>query len=829
MINRIPERIAIESIYNDYHEKPGILLVYARTGVGKSRLMDHIFADKSDCCYIRVPINQQEAEETKGLYISSLAKALNSYAHETTQFLTVEEFVENIYTIDTDSEKVINDLLDIAADLIKLKVVKEKLDQNKKFKKDLISKVLQNDNDVAVSFLLNYIVYISKQKKLIISIENIQLANKRLISFLNELLRRTQNLFLIGEFTIYNTEDELTDIFRQLPMQSTEVYELMKLKKDELIGGIRQIGAGEYLEEICRIIEDSYDESYGNLIKFELLLKKSRYSQNLISNQGLYGIKYDDVVHSMYKGLTNKQKMTIWYVVAHLGRVQLQVFEKFLQSLPADHTGISESLELVNNLNLLKVSHGYINLVHDSIAELLKQEEDYQKFNLIANSDWLHFYRDFIKNNSFQDFAEIETTREDLFILQLTFILNIGGDGNLDWMNVILSEINSSIGGSVNYSLISKVTSIFYEGLENNSNKKLIYKTYEWIIIILSKLGFSNEIVRIRERYNPESPSDLLFLLQASARIATCDVLVNIELEAIQDTDEPFLYIGAQLLLIRYYRTFNQVNQSRLIWEKLLKQYQETIYKDVIIDQVNLCSFNFWKRQKLLAVSKKGHQNAGLNYHYCSTLLNSNANSFYLYCFKLIGKKHFLKAAHANLEKAKNILSASHYPMHVYLNQKSIIQFIAGNVPLDTLLKNFQTAYLNCGISGNKPLIGSNIVAVALKQNNFTGIQEYVEELMQIARKFSELNSEFSTYPLINCYNYFYKTKDKNGQREALYLLKKGKIFGDFTQYLAAVPYATGFLLRLVKYYPSNIFNWDIDFEAIEMKFSSEENWTPLS
>lgn len=818
MINRIEDKTTIEKVYAESLGKAVILILFSKSGIGKSYLVDNIFTDRQESSYIRCRINQQEAEETKGLYISCLAKALNKYAHKTSDFLSLEEFIENLYSLDIDREKVVNDLLDVAADLAKLKIVKEKLDQNKNFKEDLVKKILQNDNDISLSLLIEYIIFITANKRLVVSIENIQNANKNFISFITELLNRSKNLFLVGEYTITDTEEEIAELFKQLPIAHTEVFELKKMPKEELLGGVRQIAQQETVNEICAVIENSYDDSFGNLIKFELLLKKNRHQWNLIGNKGLYSIKYDDTIHSVYSSLSNDEKMTLWYIVTHLGKVHTFVLKKFAGQGIWDRVGDIETIKIKG---LLNERDGFICIQHDSIVELLKQEEDFRKFSLIANNEWLTFYRRITISNEFEMFSIIDVTKQDIFILQLTFILNIGGTGNIDWMNTILKEINDSITSTFSNSLINKITNLFYQVVETSANTNLVLKTYEWIIIILSKLGFSGEIVNVLKKYSPQTSSELVTLLQFSARIASCDTSVKNELEVIDQTKSPFLAIGSQILRIRYYRTFNQIKKARSIWESLLKSEsaKKTPYHEIILDQVNLCSFNFSKRQKLLDISQAGHLNSGMKYQFCSALLNINANSYYLYLMRLLSKQRYLDITSQNLERVKGMLSETHYPMHAYLNQKAIHQLASRNINNITILNNFKTAYLSCGIPGNKPLIGSNIIAVALKENDISGVQGYVEDLMENSRKFSELNSEFAKYPLINCYNYYVKAGDRAGQKETLRLLKKGKAFNSTMDYWTIIPALNELILRSIKYYPSNIFNWDIDFESIQQKY----------
>ena len=819
MINRITEKEVINNIYKEASNKSksALLIIYAKTGVGKTILIDTIFKSLIGSHYIRLKINQQQAQETKGFYLSSLAKALNIYAHQTSEFSSFEEFISTTHSLGKNGEKAIDDLLDIAFILVNKKDIREKINEPKKAKEGIIKKILESDNEIALSFLLEYITYISENRRIILCIENIQNANPRLISFLNELLKKTKNLFLVGEYTISNSEFEVTSLFQQFPYEYTSVYELIKLDKAELLGGLSQIIEPKYINQVHKIIETSYDESSGNLANLQLLLKKNTITLNLTHDGSLSKIKYDNALHDLYSSLTNSQKICLWYIVSHLGRVHSDVLNLHFNTNTELHSFYS--LTLLKEVKLIKIENGYVSILHDSIIELVKLEDDSRKYLLICNQGWLNFYRDVSIRTDFLKTGGFEISKDDLLALQLTLILNIGGNANIDWMNTLLGEISKAVSGSLSYSLLSKVVSIFYQVVATNENQNLIYSTFEWIAIILSKLGQWEQLAKIIGIYKPDQISDLLFLLQANSRVAICDTTIKKELEEIKSKENSFLYIGSQLLLLRYYRTFSKIKKARLIWKDLKAIKSDNPYKYIIDDQINLCSLNFKKRQKFLQISAKGHYINGDLYQYCSTLLNINANSYYLYFSKLLRKKKFIQIASENLTIVKNLLPETNYPLHVYINQKTLLQFVEGNVPCDVMLKNFQTAYSNCGVSGNKVLIGSNIVAVGLKYNRLVEVAGYVDELMYMSKRYLELGSEFAKYPLINCYNYYYQTRNRSGARDVLHLLRKNASFNDVSDYLLTVPYLNVFVLRFVKYYPCNIYNWDVDFETVNSKF----------
>jgi len=248
MINRIPEKQAIKNIYGEFYKTSAMLILYAKTGVGKTLLTDTVFTNLPDTCYIRAKITQQQAEETNGFYLSCLAKSLNEYAHRTSFFSTIEDFAENIYRLDKNTDKIIDDLLDIGFAYFDRKDLRDKLKETKTIKENIIIKVLESDTEIAVSFMLEYIAYISKIQKIVVSIENIQNANEKFISFLNELIKKTNNLFFVGEYTIVASETEVTNLFRQFPFDRTSVYEIKKLDKLELLGGLSQIVSADRLD-----------------------------------------------------------------------------------------------------------------------------------------------------------------------------------------------------------------------------------------------------------------------------------------------------------------------------------------------------------------------------------------------------------------------------------------------------------------------------------------------------------------------------------------------------------------------------------------------------
>ena len=819
MIDRINERNTLKNIYKDNIGKSTILIIYARTGIGKSFLIDSVFSKINNASYIRVKINQREAEETKGAFISNLAQAINESAHKLGQFITIEEFIKSIFRIDINKEKVISDLLDILADLTKTKVIKSKLDYYLKYKNDLIKSILKNDNDISVSFLIEYITYIAEKNNIIICIENIHHANYKFISIIIELLSRSKRLFLIGEYTFVNSEDEVINFFKLFDSKKFEVMELQKLEKGEILGALKHTADSSNREEVIDIIENSYDYSQGNLRNLEWLLKKNYRRWKFIKSNDLESIHYDDALHLIYDNLNNNQKMVLYYIVAHLGKVHQRIFTDSIKTFNINEEEIINGVKFLSDVELIENNNETISLKHDSMFELLKEENDYFKFISIANTEWLNFYKRLTISNGFYKYIEFGLEKYDALILQLTFIINIGGSTNVDWMNYILSQIDSSLNSSTSTSLLSKITSIFYQVIENNSNKQLIYKTYEWIVIILYKLGYSKEICRIMAFYNPPKPSDLLFLLQSSARISNCDFNVNKELELITNEGNHFLYTGAQLLLVRYYRTFNQLEKSAIIWTNLLKLNRNTPYTNNILEYANLSTFNVKKRLEHLRIAELGYVKSQNNYHLCSVLLNIIANTSYLYFFKRISKKKFIDISSKNIEKVKELIPSTYFPIHVYLNQKSVVQLIIGNSSDEILMNNFRTAYLNCGVEGNKPLIASNVIGIALKQNILLGIENQVQELMENSRKYSRINVEFARYPLINCYKYFYRIGDKEGQNEVIHLFKQGKILGGNGDLIVKNLFFLKTIFSRMKYYPTNIINWDIDFQFIQNSY----------
>ncbi|MBI9056091.1 MAG: hypothetical protein JEY96_19880 [Bacteroidales bacterium] len=818
MINRLDERKYLRDIFENNKGTSTILIIYARTGVGKSCLADTVFSAIKNISYIRVKVNKKEAEENDGIFVTSLARALDNYASNSLEFINIEEYVETTHEV--KNEKIINDIIEIVADLTKTKIIKSKVDYYLNHKNEIIKNILKKDTDFSITFLLEYIKYISQSRQLVLSIENIHIASSTFIAFLKELLSNTQNLFIIGEFTTSYSEDEVIEFFHQFDCKNFIPMELKKLEKGEIIGALNHISDVDIIDEVYRIIEDSYDSSQGNLRNLNWLIKKNSEKWNF-KKDDLVDVKYDGVLHFIYSGLSSLHKMVLWQIVSHSGRVHMSILKDVVFSSGRNWDQILETISFLKELDLIYIENKFVGLIHDSLFELLIEETDHLKFISIANSEWLEYYRKISLGNKFQHVIKLGVSEEDILLMQLTFIINIGGNSNIDWMNYILSEIDKSLNGSVSsVSIVPKIIKIFNRIVDNNENKKLISKTYEWIIIILYKLGYSKEICNLMTRHNPSSPSDLLFLIQSSARISSCDTSVIDELLMKKTDNNEFLKVGLLLLQARYYRTFNQANKSKEIWHHLLKEYVNSPYKNVILEYSNICSFNIKKRLKFLKLAEKGFEKEKNYYHLCSVHLNTISNSFYLYFWKLMRKKRFLKIANYRLKKIKEILPYSYFPFHIYINQKNIVNLVSDEISNDIIESNFRSAYLNCELAGNKSLIGSNILAHSLKVNRINNVENYVSELMDTSRTFNKINCEFARYHLLNCFRYYKKTGNKKKMDETLKLFSSGNVFKNGLKYFIEHPFYLMTLFSRIKYYPTNIVNWDIDFQEIHEKYN---------
>ena len=820
MINRIEDIKTLERIYLNNKETSSILLLYAPTGVGKSCLTDYVFTNKIGASYIRIRVNQQEANETKGLFISYLARMLNKYATTTGEFQSLSSYIENVYNADTNKDKLARDFLDVAADLLHVKVIKDKIEKQSKRKEKILSEILQSDAELTVSILLDYITYISNQQNIVISIENIQLASEQLVSFLSEVIKKAHNLFLVGEYTTEGDGDEPEFLFRQFPYAKVQAYELQKLSKKDLIGGIKKLVDGHILTELCSIIEDSYEESTGNLAKLNWHIKKNERRLNSGIDIDLKSIKYDDAFHSLYEDFSSTDKIILACNVAHQGKCNVDIFKRLMHK--AHHDVLyGKSIDKLISLDILFIDERNLCIKHDSIIELFKQEDDYIKYTLIANNSWLNFYRDFTLGNDYSFLESQGYEEQEILVLQLNFIINIGGTNNIDWMNYILSRINTSLSKGLRYAIASKLSQIFYQIIENSTNKALINKTYEWVVIILSRLGHSQEVVRIMQNYSPENTSDILLLLQSSARIASGDASVILELQKKINGESSFSNIGRRLLLVRYFRTFGKIRQARKQWEELMMTRSHTPYSDIILEQGNLCSYNFVKRYKTSNDALTGYLKNENIYHVCSALLNISAHAFHLYFFRIINKDHYLSICSNNLREVKRYLPNTQYPIHAFSNQKAIFQMVSKNVSEDVVLDNFKTAYFNCGIPGDKPLIGSNIVGMAMKLNKLDDLQQYTTELISLSRHFIGLKTEFARYPLINCYNYFHKINDDAHKKECIDIYRSEDFYNKYVDMIIMNPLILKSFFRIVRNYPSNIVNWDIDFPYIQQCYDN--------
>ena len=95
----------------------------------------------------------------------------------------------------------------------------------------------------------------------------------------------------------------------------------------------------------------------------------------------------------------------------------------------------------------------------------------------------------------------------------------------------------------------------------------------------------------------------------------------------------------------------------------------------------------------------------------------------------------------------------------------------------------------------------------------------YAKELINVSRRYSSLNVEFARYPLLNCFQYFNKIKDKAHKKEILQTFTRRQIFNNSIDHIMRRQFLVKFLFSHIKYYPTNIMNWDIDFQNILSKY----------
>ena len=260
MINRRPDVAEIQNIYRHYEGKTAILILHGPSGVGKTFLTNNIFNNTEVYPpYLRVHINKQEGKEEQLSYISGLAQVFDNYAKKSGEFPTLYEYVEFIRETKPNREKNLNDIIDLAidlADLKKVKAVKVKVHEYSELKKNQVETILNASTNASRTVILEYISFVANKNKVIVAIECLQYATDYLITFLNELIGKTKNLFLIGEYTTNNYD--VSDLITRLSGTKTEIVRVNKLVKDEIISAARERIGGPEAEHVCEIIENTY-------------------------------------------------------------------------------------------------------------------------------------------------------------------------------------------------------------------------------------------------------------------------------------------------------------------------------------------------------------------------------------------------------------------------------------------------------------------------------------------------------------------------------------------------------------------------------------------
>ena len=245
-INRTTDIDFFKNDYKKFREQEKnsrLILLNAKSGFGKSALVNKAFENEENTHFIRVKnINDRKYSNYSGLFIKTLGEVFEKYANGNSDFLTFLEYLRRKY----NEKIIINFFKSVSPNPISSVVNTAEEAIEYYYSEKSVYAVITSEHTEAQKEVRNYIESaiskIDNGKKIVLTIENIQNIDNESLEFIRRLCAKNFNLYVIGEYTegddynisAYDIEESFREnkikvLWRDLEKLSLEhLFELFK-------------------------------------------------------------------------------------------------------------------------------------------------------------------------------------------------------------------------------------------------------------------------------------------------------------------------------------------------------------------------------------------------------------------------------------------------------------------------------------------------------------------------------------------------------------------------------------------------------------------------
>lgn len=748
-VDREDLRKDILDILNDVQFNNIVYILSAKSGYGKSAFGQHIINQVKGeylCFKISIPVGSNISLD-EGFYFRNITTAVNKKS-ELYSYQSLREFLKN-----TDnpvikrmfhtsiSESLVGEL-PFAKAFSTLWNHNDILDVIPEYEH-----LFPDDSRYIYMVLTEYIFECFRyQKKVLLNIENIQTIDKLSLMKLQELLSKTNNIFLLLEYTSENDSLEGAKKFESnFYAEEVEVF-TRRLKKLDF-------------DNTCRILDNLYPNN--SKFKNENSLKKIYFTidgniRQLSDIEEVYELSNDRLLsiagvnlNYTYERLNNikdkHQIMLLCIIVAHMGNVNIATLKHLLIINDyVSYMNLSELLSILCGENgLLKAENYNVSIAHDSILDNMKNIIRYEIKLTLAYTWWIAFYEGQLKKNS-------NFTERNIVIKNLCYFYSVYPPAAIGILT-LLPDVRKIALNSFNPDEAVSFLLEFYDYIDYFKDTELINKINEFLLELYYELGIYNKAYTIFKNMSFQYPKEqVLYDAILQNRLQNCEKAIILAKEGIKEykSDKRF-ELCANLIILISAASKNDYKLCESVFETCIKEKSFEKYYEfgfllrnaeiicTLKDSIDYLERSIEHFKKLKQPIMEAHSRISL-------LMNCSR----------IGD---FEKAYTNLEVAKNILKGQSLERHILLNDEVAIQMCMGNFCL-ALQDSLKLAMCTAQDVFDKIIINKNLLIIYAKNEQWEYGQEIVDYLLNILeRETNKLNICFTYWNI----SYFYKHFDK--------------------------------------------------------------------
>lgn len=556
----------INLLKNDIHinSNKKIFFLSADSGVGKSRLCEEVLKDLEDDIFkIKLSISNSKAYSTQdGYYIRELAKVISKKVKNEFSF-------ENFLLNSVEKEDLNKFLLRVAEDyLLKNSIYKnakdivEKVFQKGSFEED---KIFNTNLSESIKYCLKYIKYCIQKEYFVINIENIQNIDITSINCLNEVLKETNRIYLLLEFTMNasSTWENISELNKAICGDVKVIVEHEELEPLSLNDLLKILDSDR--KALKEYVSSAYKVWNGNLRP--LVDIHSKLSKNEVSKVENYlqNAKYDinEYVLNDLDNIKGSKLFLLQLISTHADPVDFHLLNKtYYHKKEYQYNELNLDLSELKKRRFINEHNSLYFVNDDTIHSSLQKYNFFKSEKINAMVCWLRLYENLYKeNNSFISRSEIL-----YYILDFSIKLN-KEDSLLKIIDELFFLFKNSTHAWVD-TWVNKILNLLRNLNHKNIKNAILIRLSE----IMQNLGFSNWAYVIINEISTQATEILIrkaiLLEDLSNPNKSLEILNNIDSKNIK---EDFL-LYKKAVEIACYRSMNNYQKAKEIFYEVTKK-----------------------------------------------------------------------------------------------------------------------------------------------------------------------------------------------------------------------------------------------------------------